>query len=109
MFANPVTGILAACMFLALWFVTETGLKKQNKLLVRGGVSGLVSVVTAGWLWSRLPAVLFYDSGNGARGLSLQGWQAPDATLQQLWYALVLGILIVMPALLFLMRTFKKT
>jgi cytochrome d ubiquinol oxidase subunit II len=64
-----------------------------------------VFCVLFAWFWADFPEVVSYETGSG---LSLYEAAAPEATLNVLGAALVLGSILILPALAYLMYTFKK-
>ncbi|EMR02337.1 cytochrome d ubiquinol oxidase subunit II [Cesiribacter andamanensis] len=69
-------------------------------------LAGLQTLLVLGaWFWTEYPVALRYTNG---MALTLFEAAAPQATLQQLGLALLVGSALILPSLYFLLRTFKK-
>jgi|SRR5690554_751576 len=92
--------ILATLSLPMLWWSLV-----QGKVVLPRILAGFQTLMVLGaWFWDQYPAVLRYSNGDY---LSLFNSAAPEATMHQLALALLVGSLLILPALFFLMRTFK--
>lgn len=99
---RPLSGgcFVLATLFLApLWWALLTKRVWASRLLA----AGLVCLVIAGWLVTMHPFLVKTRQG----GITLAAVVSPEATLRQLAIALCLGLCLVIPALLYLLRIFK--
>lgn len=105
--ADPVS---LACMALAtalplplLWLI-----RRDRVLLARGLAAAQGVLILGGWFRLQYP-VLIAQTGNGSSaGLTYLQAAAPLATQKQLFYALIVGVMLIFPALYFLLRIFKS-
>lgn len=94
--------ILATLSLPILWWSLA-----QNRVVLPRILAGFQTMMILGaWFWDQYPAVLRYSDG---RYLSLFNSAGPEATMRQLAFALLIGSLLILPALFFLMKTFKAT
>lgn len=94
--------ILATLSLPILWWSLA-----QNRVVLPRILAGFQTMMILGaWFWDQYPAVLRYSNG---RYLSLFNSAGPEATMRQLAFALLIGSLLILPALFFLMKTFKAT
>ncbi len=91
--------VLASLLFAMLWFPG----RRRHSLSARGVAAGQTILILLGWYSLEWPNVLITRSGP----LSFAQAAAPDATLNQLILALIVGSLLIFPSLLFLFRVFK--
>jgi cytochrome d ubiquinol oxidase subunit II len=92
--------ILATLSLPVLWWSLA-----QKMIVLPRVVAGFQTMMILGaWFWDQYPAVLRYSNGEY---LSLFNAAAPAATLRQLALALLIGSVLILPALFFLMKTFK--
>ena len=61
-------------------------------------------MILGAWFWDQYPVLLRYSNGDY---LGLYNTAAPEATLRQLALALLFGSVLILPALFFLLKTFK--
>ncbi len=73
---------------------------------LRAAVGTQVALIMLGWFSIQFPVVIYSKDGNH---LTFYNTQAPEATLTQLLFALVVGLILVVPAFYFLFKVFKKT
>ena len=99
--AGALTAVILATLSLPLlWWSLA-----QNKVILPRIVAGFQTMMILGaWFWDQYPAVMRYSNGDY---LSLFNSAAPEATMQQLALALLIGSVLILPALYFLMKTFK--
>ena len=101
-FRNPWTlGVMgvASLLFVALWFF----IKRQQVWLTRVVAAGQVSLILLGWWLLYAPNALRMATGS----LNFYEVAAPEATLRQLVWALLVGSCFIFPSLIFLLRVFK--
>ncbi|WP_234572787.1 cytochrome d ubiquinol oxidase subunit II [Rhodohalobacter sp. 614A] len=84
-----------------LWWA----LKTERKILSRVVAAGQVISILLAWFWVQMPVVIRM-AGN-TQDLTFYNSVAPDATLWQLFWALVVGSCIILPSLYYLMKVFK--
>ena len=92
---------LATLMIPLLWI----SLKKNQVVQSRIWAGGQITLIILGIIWNRFPVLLSYTNGHE---LTVWNTKAPEATLQSLTIALVIGSLTIFPSLYFLLRTFSK-
>ena len=80
-------------------------LKKQLVWRSRFLASFIVLCILGGWAAADLPTVILLT---GNKSISFQSAQAPAETLYHMLIALVVGVLIIFPALGFLLHTFQS-
>jgi cytochrome bd ubiquinol oxidase subunit II len=96
----------AACLVLAtlslpvLWFA----LVKRRVILPRLLAGFQVTMILVAWLWMQYPSVINLSNGED---LTLHNTRAPEATLQMLGWALIIGSMLILPALFYLLKSFK--
>lgn len=92
--------ILATLLFVAI----RWSLDQSRIVLSRIFAALQVMTILLAWFWVQFP-VLFNQPGGQA--ITFYNAAAPDATLVQLVWALVVGSCIILPFLFYLMKTFK--
>jgi cytochrome bd ubiquinol oxidase subunit II len=96
----------AVCLLLAtislpiLWIT----LRKRQVILPRILAGFQVLMILMAWLWLQYPAVVNLQNGPD---LTLYNTAAPEATIQALGWALIIGSMLILPALYYLLRSFK--
>lgn len=100
--SRPQSGgcVLVATLLLPLVW---SALCQRMVWRIRVLAAGLVSLVIIGWLFTMFPFLTRVRGG----GMSLSDALAPPQTVHQLALALCLGLCLVIPALLYLLRLFK--
>lgn len=88
-----------------LWIATQYFLLSNKFSLARIFAVGEISIVLLGWVWLQYPAMIVLKDGSS---LSLVQAAAPDATLASLGWALIIGSVLIFPALYYLFRVFKR-
>ena len=79
--------------------------RKHNKTVYLRIAMGLqCSAILAGWFYIQYPVLIQVSNG---KHLTFFNTAAPEATLRQLLIALVVGLVLVIPAFLYLFRVFK--
>lgn len=101
--ALSVAGFALATLSLPIVWV---GLAGERVALARCAAGAQVAFVIVGWLALRFPEVARFSDGSA---LTLFDAAAPEATLTQLGIALAVGSLLILPALGYLMWTFKRS
>ena len=79
-------------------------IKRRNSLLTRFIAEIQTACILAGWFAVQLPVMIFIKGG---AHLTIWNTQAPDRTLLFLLYALIVGIVLVLPAFGYLFKIFK--
>lgn len=96
----------AACLFLAtlslpvLWIT----IRKGHIILPRLLAGFQVTMILLAWLWMQFPAIINIQNGPD---LTLHNTAAPEATMQALGWALIVGSMLILPALFYLLKSFK--
>jgi cytochrome bd ubiquinol oxidase subunit II len=101
-FKNPWTlGVMgvASLLFVALWFFITS----HRVWLTRVVAAGQVGLILLGWWLLYAPNAMVTATGS----LNFYQVAAPDATLRQLVWALLIGSCFIFPSLIFLLRVFK--
>lgn len=80
--------------------------RHPSVVLLRGAIAIQVALIILGWFAIHYPVIVYEKDGNH---LTLLNNHAPDATLYQLLIALIVGLLLILPAFYFLFKVFKKT
>jgi cytochrome d ubiquinol oxidase subunit II len=79
--------------------------KTTNKTVyLRVGTGVQVTALLIGWFYLQFPVLIEVKN---ASELTFYNTQAPAATLQQLFIALIIGLLLVIPGFIFLFKVFK--
>lgn len=84
--------------------VTFWSIRNAKVLLSRLAVGFQVTLILGAYMATSFPVVIKFQGGGV---LSIIEAAAPDATLKQLVFALVAGVLIIIPALVYLFSVFK--
>jgi cytochrome d ubiquinol oxidase subunit II len=101
-FSHPlsiVAFVLATLMLLPLWFSIRSG----KTFHVRVFASALITLVLLGWIAVVYPNVIVTQEG----AMTFTNASAVPAVMKQLLLALVVGICMIFPALIWLFRVFK--
>jgi cytochrome d ubiquinol oxidase subunit II len=94
--------LLATIICPVIWIFLN---RRSNKTLyLRVCVSVQIIAVVVGWFYIQYPILI---QVKGDEHLTFFNTQAPEATLKQLLIALIVGLILVVPAFLFLFRVFK--
>lgn len=103
---DPVS---VACLVLATALPLPLGalVRRERVILARGLAAAQVVLILAGWFHLQYPWLIARRTEGAAGGLSYLQAAAPLATQKQLFYALIVGIMLIFPALYFLFRIFK--
>ncbi|HKJ43983.1 MAG TPA: cytochrome d ubiquinol oxidase subunit II [Sunxiuqinia sp.] len=98
--ASIVSVVLATVALPFLW----TSLKKRQKNRARLIAGFQTTMIVVGWFAIQFPVLVKMSNGND---ITLHGASAPASTQLQLLIALVVGVLIIFPAMGYLYKTFK--
>lgn len=94
--------LLATLLGPVIWALLN---KRTNKTLyLRIAIGIQVTAILIGWFYIQYP-VLIWVRGGGH--YTFFNTQAPEATLQQLLIALLVGLILVVPAFIYLFKVFK--
>ncbi|HUR11368.1 MAG TPA: cytochrome d ubiquinol oxidase subunit II [Flavitalea sp.] len=92
--------VLLLCPF--IWVFLK---RKNNKTIyLRIAIGMQVTAVLAGWFTIQFPVLIHVQNGVH---LTLYNTRAPDKTLEQLLIALLVGLVLIVPAFAYLFRVFK--
>lgn len=100
---NPISlvaSILATLMIPYLFFT----IKKQQINIMRIGVGAQAALIMIGWAAVQFPDFIKFANGTS---LNMYNTAAPLATFRQLTIALIVGMIIIIPAFLYLFKVFK--
>lgn len=92
--------VLATLSLPLLWW----SLLREQLILPRLLAGFQVLMIMGAWFWVQYPVVLRYANGNF---LGIFETAAPEASMRQLGLALLVGSVLILPALYYLLRTFK--
>lgn len=79
-------------------------IKTNNTVYLRASIGIQVTAILTGWFAIQYPVMIQVKDGVS---LTFFNSNAPDATLKQLLIALLVGLILVVPAFVFLFRVFK--
>ncbi len=102
--SNPISiasWVLATAFVPLILFL----MNKNNVLGMRISVAGQVAFIMLAWAAAQLPNIIFMENGNH---LTLYNSVAGPSTLYYLTIALVIGVIIIFPALFYLFKVFKS-
>jgi cytochrome d ubiquinol oxidase subunit II len=97
---NVICLALATLSLPALWYALLKGYVVLPRILA----GFQVCMILAAWLWMQYPAIINIEN---APDLTLYNTQAPQATIQALGWALMVGSMLILPALFYLLKSFK--
>ena len=92
--------VLATLSLPLLWW----SLLRKQLVLPRLLAGFQVLMIMGAWFWVQYPVVMRYKNGDY---LGLFETAAPEATMRQLALALLVGSVLILPALFYLLKTFK--
>jgi cytochrome d ubiquinol oxidase subunit II len=96
------TLLLATLLCPVIWFFLN---RKSNKTLyLRIAVGVQVTAILIGWFYIQYPVLI---QVKGGEHFTFFNTQAPEATMQQLLIALVVGLILIVPAFIYLFKVFK--
>jgi cytochrome bd ubiquinol oxidase subunit II len=94
--------VLASILCPVIWHFLN---KEKNKTVyLRIGIGIQVTLILIGWFCIQFPVLI--EMKNGEQ-LTFFNTRAPDATLQQLLIALLVGLVLVIPGFVYLFKVFK--
>lgn len=104
--------LLLSHLFSAVCLVSATvslpllwiALRKRQVILPRILAGFQVLMILTAWLWLQYPAIVNIANGPD---LTLYNSVAPEATIRVLGWALLVGSMLILPALYYLLRSFK--
>ena len=103
--ASPLSIGMLLCVWLLcpfIWFFLN---RKNNKTIyLRLAIGVQVTAVLMGWFYIQFPVLIQVSNG---QHMTIYNTQAPEATLNQLLIALIVGLVLVVPGFLFLFGVFK--
>lgn len=92
--------VLATVLIPYLWkSITR---KDIFKLRLLAGIE--TACIIAGWFAIQFPVMVYVEGG---RNLTIWNSQAPKSTMEMLLYALIVGVLIIIPSFIYLFKVFK--
>lgn len=100
---NKLSTVLALITTVLLFPIVWAYQSQKNRL-ARVLVAFQVAFIFLAVFVKRFPALLTFDNGTS---FTYFDYAAPESTLKQLFYALVFGVIIIFPFLIFLMKVFK--
>ena len=92
--------ILATIIIPLLW----TNINRRNVIRIRLLAGTQTACIIAGWFAVQFPVMIFISGGSH---LTVWNSQAPELTISLLVYALIAGILLILPAFAYLFKVFK--
>lgn len=98
-----ISCFIIACFLIPLMFRFIN--RKQNFYL-RAGIGIQVTAILIGWFAIQYPVLIKVKNG---QDLTFFNTQAPASTQLQLLIALIVGLIVIIPAFIYLFRVFKKT
>ena len=99
---SVLTMLLAALICPAIWLLLNRRTNKTLYLRVAVGIQ--VTAIIVGWFYIQYPVLI---QVRGGEDYTFFNTQAPDATLQQLLIALIVGLILIVPAFMYLFKVFK--
>jgi cytochrome d ubiquinol oxidase subunit II len=94
--------VLATLLCPFIWFFLNRKSGKTAYLRIAVGIQ--VTAILIGWFYIQYPVLIHVRGGDH---YTFFNTQAPAATMQQLLIALIVGLLLVVPAFLYLFKVFK--
>jgi cytochrome d ubiquinol oxidase subunit II len=97
-----ITFLTATLLCLVIWFFLD---RKINKTLyLRVAIGMQVTSIIIGWFFIQYPVLI---NVKGGEHYTFYNTQAPQATMQQLLIALAVGLVLIIPAFIYLFKVFK--
>ena len=104
-FQSPISigmFLLALLLCPVIWFYSN---RISNKTVyLRIGIGMQVTAILVGWFYIQYPVLIQVEGG---AHLTFFNTQAPYATMKQLLIALIVGLILVVPAFMYLFKVFK--
>ena len=94
--------VLASVLCPIIWYFLKRD--KNKTVYLRIGMGVQVTLILAGWFFIQFPVLIKLQNGTQ---LTFFNTQAPEATLQQLVIALLVGLVLVIPGFVYLFKVFK--
>lgn len=92
--------VVATALIPYLWrSITQ---KDIFKLRLLAGIE--TACIIAGWFAIQFPVMVYIKNGHN---LTIWNSQAPESTMEMLLYALIVGVLIIIPSFIYLFKVFK--
>ncbi|MFO7979039.1 MAG: cytochrome d ubiquinol oxidase subunit II [Bacteroidales bacterium] len=95
-----ISVVLATLLIPALWW----SIHKHQSLGIRLIAGAQTVLVLLGWFMIQYPVLIKIS---GRPDITVESAVAPDATLRQLIIALIIGLMVVIPSLVYLFKVFK--
>jgi len=92
--------LLATMIIPLLW----RNIKQRNNLLIRLLAGTQTACIISGWFAVQFPVMIYISDGSN---LTVWNSHAPELTISLLVYALIVGIIIILPAFFYLFKVFK--
>lgn len=92
--------ILATIIIPLLW----RNIKHRNNFLIRLLAGVQTACIISGWFAVQFPVMIYISDGSN---LTVWNSHAPERTISLLVYALIVGILLILPAFFYLFKVFK--
>ncbi len=96
--------IIATLFWIPFWFSLKS---MKKRFLIRALAVCIVALVLLGWFAIRFPVAIQVWDTEGPRQITFEQSAAPEATLIALLSALIIGALLIFPALGYLLKIFK--
>jgi cytochrome d ubiquinol oxidase subunit II len=96
-----ITSIVIASLLVP---VLHYYMNRNDRVKVRAALGIQVAAILSGWFAIQYPVLIRVENGNH---LTFFNTQAPESTLTQLFIALIVGLLFIIPAFIYLFRVFK--
>lgn len=103
-FLNSPVSLVAILLASGAVLLMYRFLKAEHVLWSRLGVGAQATFILVAWMAMQYPVLLRLESG---AMLDIQTAKAPDATISILAWALMIGSALILPALFYLLRSFK--
>lgn len=94
--------LLATLLCPFIWFFLNRKINKTVYLRIAVGIQ--VTSILMGWFYIQYPVLIHVKGGNH---FTFFNTQAPAATMQQLLIALLAGLILIIPAFIYLFKVFK--
>ncbi len=99
--AISIVCVIVATLLIPILLIN---VKRRNSWLTRFIAEIQTACILVGWFAVQFPVMIFIKGGTH---LTVWNTQAPDRTLVFLFYSLLVGIVLILPAFAFLFRIFK--
>ncbi len=104
MFLNSTISIICVSTATLLLPVLITSISRRRILLSRLAAGAITTCILVGWFAVQFPVMIYRSHGDH---VTIWNSQAPSATIYYLMIALIVGILLVLPAFAYLFQVFK--